>query len=209
MHMSRTLLLLAAGLFATGNTPAAGDADRLEAFLNGLNTLEAEFHQSLYDENLIELEQSRGAFLLSRPDRFRWDYRQPEAQLIVADGEKVWIYDRDLAQVTVRKLGTALGATPATLLSSDAPVEKNFEVSALNPSGGLEWIGLKPRLSDTGFAYIRLGFRGNLLELMELIDNFGQLTRVEFKNMKRNTRIDPATFKFEPPKGVDIISDNQ
>lgn len=208
MHRPLTLLLLAAGLFAAGNAPAAGDADRLEAFLNGLSTLEADFHQSLYDENLNELEQSRGAFLLSRPDRFRWDYRQPEAQLIVADGEKVWIYDRDLAQVTVRKLGTALGATPATLLSSDAPVETNFEVSALNPSGGLDWIGLKPRLSDTGFAYIRLGFRGNALELMELIDNFGQLTRVEFKNVKRNTRIDPASFKFEPPKGVDIIGDN-
>lgn len=209
MHRPLTLLLLAAGLFAAGNSPAAGDADRLKAFLNGLSTLEADFHQSLYDENLNELEQSRGAFLLSRPDRFRWDYRQPEAQLIVADGEKVWIYDRDLSQVTVRKLGTALGATPATLLSSDAPVETNFEVSALNPSGGLDWIGLKPRLSDTGFAYIRLGFRGNALELMELIDNFGQLTRVEFKNVKRNTRIDPASFKFDPPKGVDIIGDKQ
>lgn len=208
MHMSRTLLLFTACLFAAGNTPAAGDAERLEAFLSGLDTLEADFHQSLYDENLNELEQSRGAFLLSRPNRFRWDYRQPEAQLIVADGEKVWIYDRDLAQVTVRTIGTALGATPAMLLSSDAPVEKNFEVSALKPSGGLEWIGLKPRLSDTGFAYIRLGFSGNVLELMELIDNFGQLTRVEFKNMKRNTRIDPAAFQFEPPKGVDIIRDN-
>lgn len=208
MPMSRTLLLLTAGLFAASSTPAAGDADQLDAFLSGLDTLEADFQQTLYDENLNQLEQSRGAFLLSRPDRFRWDYRQPEAQLIVADGEKVWIYDRDLAQVTVRKLGTALGATPATLLSSDAPVEKNFEVSALNPSGGLEWIGLKPRLSDTGFAYIRLGFSGNVLKLMELIDSFGQLTRVEFNNMKRNTRIDSAIFKFEPPKGVDIISDD-
>lgn len=208
MHITRTLVLLTASLFAAGSAVAAG-AERLEAFLSGLTTLEADFQQSLYDENLIQLEKSQGAFFLNRPNRFRWDYRQPEAQLIVADGEKVWIYDRDLAQVTVRKLGTALGATPATLLSSDAPVEKNFELSELQPSGGLDWLGLKPRLSDTGFAYIRLGFSGNVLKLMELIDNFGQLTRVEFTNMKRNPRIDSAIFQFEPPKGVDIISDKQ
>lgn len=207
MHMSRIFLLLAAGLAAAGSA-SAGGVDQLNAFLKGLKTLEADFQQSLYDENLYPLEQSRGAFLLSRPDRFRWDYRQPEAQLIVADGEKVWIYDRDLSQVTVRALGNALGATPAMLLSSDKPVDENFEVSELRPNAGLEWIGLKPRLSDTGFSHIRLGFDGNVLKLMELIDNFGQLTRIEFINIKRNPRIDPGAFEFEPPEGVDIIRDN-
>ena len=206
MPMLRTLLLLAAGLVPAGSV-SAGGIEQLDSFLRGLKTLEADFQQSLYDENLYELEQSRGAFLLSRPDRFRWDYRQPEAQLIVADGEKVWIYDRDLSQVTVRALSNALGATPAMLLSSDRPVDENFEVSELMPSGGLEWIGLKPRLPDTGFSHIRLGFDGNVLKFMELTDNFGQLTRIEFKNIKRNPRISPRTFEFKPPQGVDIISD--
>ncbi len=207
MHMSRTLPLLAAWLVVAGSA-SAGGVDQLDAFLNGLTTLEADFQQSLYDENLYPLEESRGAFLLSRPDRFRWDYRQPEAQLIVADGDKVWIYDRDLSQVTVRAMGAALGATPATLLSSDRPVDENFEVSELQPSGGLEWIGLKPRQADTGFSHIRLGLDGNVLKLMELIDSFGQLTRIEFNNIKRNPRIDASAFEFEPPKGVDIIRDN-
>jgi len=207
MHMPRTPLLLAAWLLAACGA-SAGGVDQLDAFLKGLSTLEADFQQSLYDENLNPLEQSRGEFLLSRPDRFRWDYRQPEAQLIVADGDKIWIYDRDLAQVTVRAIGNALGATPAMLLSSDRPVDENFEVSELRPSGGLEWIGLKPRLSDTGFSHIRVGLDSNVLKLMELIDNFGQLTRIEFNNIKRNPRIDPGAFEFDPPKGVDIIRDN-
>ena len=110
-------------------------------------------------------------------------------------------------EALVRELGKALSATPAMLLSSAAPVEENFEVKELNPSGGLEWLGLTPRLSDTGFAHIRLGFSGNMLKLMELTDSFGQLTRVEFRNVKRNARIDPAEFHFEPPRGVDIIRD--
>ena len=207
MQMLRPLLLVSAWLFAASGA-AAGGIDQLNAFLNSLKTLEAEFHQTLYDENLYQLDESRGAFLLSRPDRFRWDYRQPEAQLIVADGEKVWIYDRDLSQVTVRAIGKALGATPAMLLSSDRPVDENFELSELRPSAGLEWVGLKPRLPDTGFAYIRLGLDGKVLKLMELIDNFGQLTRIEFTNIRRNPRIDPAAFEFEPPGGVDIIRDN-
>jgi outer membrane lipoprotein carrier protein len=207
MGIARILLILAAWLLGPGGASAAG-TDQLNAFLKGLKTLKADFHQSLYDENLSPLEEARGAFLLSRPDRFRWDYRQPEAQLIVADGDKVWIYDRDLAQVTVRNMGAALGATPAMLLSSDRPVDENFEVSELRPSGGLEWIGLKPRHSDTGFSHIRLGLKGNVLELMELVDNFGQLTRIQFENVKRNPRIDPSAFRFDPPKGADIIRDN-
>ena len=207
MGIVRILLYLCIWALAPGSASADG-MDQLNAFLKGLKTLKADFHQSLFDENLVPLEESRGAFLLSRPDRFRWDYRQPEAQLIVADGKKVWIYDRDLAQVTVRDLGAALSATPAMLLSSDRPVEENFEVSELRPSGGLEWIGLKPRLSDTGFSHIRLGLNGNVLKLMELIDSFGQLTRIEFQNIERNPRIDPGAFRFEPPKGVDIIRDN-
>jgi chaperone LolA len=207
MHISRTLSLLAAWL-VVASSASAGGVDQLDAFLKGLKTLEADFQQSLFDENLNRLEDSRGAFLLSRPDRFRWDYRQPEAQLIIADGDKVWIYDRDLSQVTERAMGAALGATPAMLLSSDRPVGENFEVSELRPSGGLEWIGLKPRLSDTGFSHIRLGLDRNVLKLMELIDSFGQLTRIEFSNIRRNPRIDPSAFEFEPPKGVDVIRDN-
>ncbi len=206
LWLKRLFLLLSASLLAAGGA-SAGGIDQLDAFLKGLKTLEADFQQTLYDENLYQLEESRGGFQLSRPDRFRWDYRQPEAQLIVADGEKVWIYDRDLSQVTVRALGNALGATPAMLLSSDRPVDENFEVSELQPSGGMEWIGLKPRLSDTGFAQIRLGLDSGVLKLMELIDNFGQLTRIEFKNIKRNPRINPRVFEFKPPKGVDIIGD--
>lgn len=197
-------LLLVVTFGAAGTAFAAGSA-RLDAFLSGLDTLEARFEQTLYDEQLNKLEQSEGTFHLRRPNQFRWDYQKPETQLIVADGEQVWMYDRELQQVTVRPIDAALGATPAMLLSSGEPVEKNFQVSDAAPSRGMEWVHLVPRQQDSGFAHIRIGFEGDVLRLMELTDTFGQLTRLVFRDLKRNINIGSRTFRFVPPDGVDVI----
>lgn len=203
MFMLRSLVLIAVVGWPAASF--AGSAEELQAFLNGLSTLKADFRQTLYDENLYKLEEYRGEFYLKRPNHFRWDYRQPEAQLIVADGRRVWVYDRDLAQVTVRPIDVALGATPAMLLSSSAPVAQNFEVQELSPDRGLEWVGLTPLNKDSGFTHIRVGLRNGVLQRMELTDNFGQLTIVEFEDLRSNVPVDASAFEFEPPAGVDVI----
>ncbi|MDX1514760.1 MAG: outer membrane lipoprotein chaperone LolA [Gammaproteobacteria bacterium] len=203
----RTFLLLAVALSVARAAPAATGTEALDNFLSDLRTLESEFHQTLYDENLKKLEESRGLLFLERPNRFRWDYRQPNAQLIVSDGDKVWLYDRELAQVTVRKIDDALGATPALVLSSREPLEKNFEVSDLGSDQDLIWVGLKPRHKEASFAHIRLGFADGELRRMELTDNFGQLTKLEFSNMIRNAPIISDAFRFSPPAGVDVIGE--
>jgi len=208
MSLIRILLLLGALLAANASAHAATPGEQLEAFLSGLRTLESEFQQTLFDENLKQLEESRGLFFLQRPKRFRWDYRVPQAQLIVADGVKIWIYDRELAQVTVQTMDDTLGATPAMLLSSDEPVEKNFEISNLADERGLAWVGLKPRFKDPSFVHMRIGFENGALRAMELTDNFGQFTRLEFSNMIRNAPIISDAFEFKPPDGVDIIGEN-
>jgi len=123
---------------------AANGPDRLRAFLEQVRTLRAEFQQSIYDEDARLLDEARGMVYIARPGRFRWDYAEPYLQEIVGDGEKVWIYDSELEQVTVRPLGDALGDTPVMLLSSDEPVENRFEVRAIDGPEGFEWVGLRP-----------------------------------------------------------------
>ncbi len=194
------LSALAAPAFA-GNGP-----ERLQAFLDQVRSLRAEFQQSLFDEDARQLDQASGMVYIQRPGRFRWDYTEPYLQEIVGDGEKVWIYDSELQQVTVRPLDDALGDTPVMLLSSDRPVEESFQVRAMDGPDGYEWAGLKPLGDQISFTEIRLGFEGDSLRIMELKDAFGQLTRLRFVNMERNPELDPTLFQFTPPEGADIFS---
>jgi outer membrane lipoprotein carrier protein len=142
-----------------------------------------------------------------RPGRFRWTYAKPYAQLIVGDGSKVWVYDEDLNQVTVRRLDLALGSTPAALLAGDKDIERAFKLSDQGEKDGLEWVAAKPRDKDSNFEAIRMGFGATGLEMMELADSFGQTTVLRFTAMRRNPKLDPALFKFVPPKGADVIGE--
>lgn len=180
---------------------------RLNAFVAEIESLRAEFHQTLYDENFQRLEESAGTLYLQRPDRFRWDYTDPYRQIIVSDGRKVWIYDVDLEQVTVRLLSEALGATPASLLSSGRALEDSFLMEDLGEEGGLARVELQPRSEETSFTRVRLGFTEHGLRRMELVDHFGQTTVLEFHEVMRNPKLDPALFRFEPPEGVDVVGD--
>jgi len=194
------LSALAAPAFA-GNGP-----ERLQAFLDQVRSLRAEFQQTLFDEDARQLDQASGMVYIQRPGRFRWDYVAPYPQEIVGDGEKVWIYDSELQQVTVRPLDDALGDTPVMLLSSDRPVEESFQVRAMDGPDGYEWAGLKPLGDQISFTEIRLGFEGDTLRVMELKDAFGQLTRLRFVNMERNLELEPTLFQFTPPEGADVFS---
>jgi outer membrane lipoprotein carrier protein len=159
------------------------------------------------DKNQKRLQQSSGTMEFSRPGRFRWEYAKPYEQTIVGDGSRLWIYDKDLNQVTVRKLDRALGASPAALLAGSNEIEKSYALRAAGSDGGLEWLEAVPRAQDTAFERVRLGLGKSGLEAMELRDQFGQTTVIRFSDVQRNVKLPPESFRFTPPKGADVISE--
>ena len=186
----------------------AGVGDvRLKAFFEEVDSVRADFVQQVLNPQNQALQQTSGTMLLSRPGRFRWDYTKPYKQLIVANGEKVWLYDVDLEQVTVKKFDAAMGSTPALLLSSGANIEDNFSVNDLGMKNDLAWVELTPKNKDSGFEKLLLGFGEHNLQHMELQDSFGQLTRLSFTNIERNPELESAQFDFVPPAGVDVIGE--
>jgi outer membrane lipoprotein carrier protein len=209
-RLAGALIVLAAAagpaLAAAAQTAQAGQK-RVESFLQGLDGLQAEFKQVLTDRNGQSLEEASGTLAISRPDRFRWDYREPYSQVIVADGARIWIYDSDLEQVTVRKLDETLSATPAMLLSGRSNLADNFNVTQVAQDGPVEWVRMEPRRDDTDFKWVRLGFEGAVLKYMQLADKLGQTTSLEFSKIERNPPLDPSRFTFTVPPGADVIGD--
>jgi len=201
----KTLLGGIALLFAL-SAPAAS-LERYKTFLNGTQSARAQFEQKVYDRDGKLTQESRGSFVFQRPGRFRWVYDKPADQVIVGDGQRIWIYDRQLNQVTVRKLSAALGSTPAALLAGGSGVEKSFELTDAGEKDGIEWIEAKPRDSEAGFARVRMGFGKENLQAMELTDNFGQTTLLTFSKLVRNPQVNPNEFRFDPPKGADVLGD--
>jgi outer membrane lipoprotein carrier protein len=198
-------LVLALALVASS---AHADAiERFRSFVRSTQSARADFEQTVHSRDGKVTQASKGSFVFQRPGRFRWTYAKPVDQLIVGDGERVWIYDRDLNQVTVRRVSKALGSTPAALLAGSSDIEKAFELSDAGTRDALEWVEAKPRDADAGFERIRMGFSATGIEAMELSDNFGQTTRLRFRNVQRNPKVDQADFRFEPPKGADVLGE--
>jgi outer membrane lipoprotein carrier protein len=185
----------------------AASVDDLKNLLNQTSTAKARFAQAVLDRNNKTLQQATGTMEFSRPGRFRWEYNKPYEQTIVGDGSRLWIYDKDLNQVTVRKLDRALGASPAALLAGSNEIEKNYTLKSAGGDGGLDWLEAIPRAQDTAFERIRLGFGKGGLEAMELKDQFGQTTVIRFADLERNVKIAPDAFRFTPPKGAAVISE--
>ncbi|QSA97457.1 outer membrane lipoprotein chaperone LolA [Methylococcus sp. EFPC2] len=179
----------------------------LRAFLGKAGTLKADFSQVMVSEKGEPGRKSSGVFYLQRPGKFRWDYRTPYKQEIVASGGKVWFYDVDLEQVTAKKLNQAIGSTPALLLTGEVALEKNFVIDSQGLEDGLYWLKLVPKDEDSGFKYVLIGLNGDNLAGMELSDNFGQLTRIYFSNVQTGARLEPGLFEFVPPKGVDVFEE--
>jgi outer membrane lipoprotein carrier protein len=185
----------------------AGALDGLQRFLETTQTLSADFAQTVVAQNGRRPQESAGTMLISRPGKFRWQIEKPYSQLLVGDGEWVWMYDPDLRQATVKKMDAALGGTPAALLAGTDALEERFELRELETREGLEWLEARPKSPDGGFERLELGFSGDDLKAMALFDNFGQTTSLVFFNLLRNPPLPDARFRFVPPAGIDVIGE--
>ena len=192
---------------APGMEPASRAPELLRAFLAETVTLEAAFSQVLLEDESQHAQVSTGRFYLHRPQRFRWDYEAPVPQLVVADGENLWLYDPDLEQATVRRLDDGLSDTPAMLLSGDGSLDESFRIGAAYREDGFDWVELAPRSGEADFAGVRVGFVDGVLASMELIDALGQTTIIRFEGVVVNEPLDAALFQFVPPPGADVIRD--
>jgi outer membrane lipoprotein carrier protein len=187
---------------ASHPSPAAAE---VEKYLAGLATWSADFTQTIDDGHGKVLRSAAGKLYLQRPGKFRWDYVEPSEQLVLADGRQIWFYDKDLAQANVRDMDSTLASTPASLLSGGGSVATQFDITALPPSGGLQWFQLIPKHADTDFQVVRIGFDQGELASMFLADKLGQVTQLTFTHPSRNARFAADLFSFTPPPGVDVI----
>ncbi len=186
----------------------AGEArDQLNAFHQQMQTLQAHFEQQLVSEKGEIRQQVSGTVYIQRPGRFRWDYDPPYEQMIMADRQRLIIYDVDLEQVMVKKMDEALGQTPAVILSGDGDLEESFFIVELEPKQGLQWVELTPRNKEGSFISMQLGFLDGELSVMALEDSFGQLTTITLSQVQRNKPLPAAIFEFEAPDGVDVVGD--
>ncbi len=202
----RFLLFIAALALPTSAAMASG-LDALRNFIAGTASAQGEFQQKVYDRKGKLTQEASGTLAFQRPGRFRWTYAKPYAQLIVGDGAKVWVYDEDLNQVTVRRLDRALGSTPAALLAGSDEIERAFKLSDGGTKDGMQWVEAVARENESNFETIRMGFGAAGLEAMELADSFGQRTVLKFTSLHRNPKLGAALFKFVPPKGADVVGD--
>ncbi len=204
--------LIAIALLACFAIPANAQTTALAAlreFVRSTRSGKTTFTQVVVGKSGKNSNPASGSFQFQRPGKFRWVYDKPYEQWIVGDGERLWIYDRDLNQVTVRKLDGALGQSPAAILAGNDDLERNFEVKEAGLRDGLQWLIAVPKSKDTTFEAVRIGFRieagAAVLAAMELQDTFGQTSVLTFGKMERNPGLPADTFRFTPPKGADVI----
>jgi outer membrane lipoprotein carrier protein len=185
---------------------AAGDADRVNAYLRGLTSLKSSFTQVTFNADHSRMIEARGTFYLQRPGRFRWEYAAPNRQVIVADGKRVYLHDLELDQVSHQNQAKALAGTPALLLADGGPIDAHFTAESLESSDGRDWVELVPKDKDTEVVRIELGFGGKELDSMIMVDSFGQETRLDFSGTQRNPKLDSALFKVDEKAVQDFLS---
>ena len=187
---------------------AATQQDVLDNFFRAAKTYRADFKQTVLGENMQILRESRGKFILQRPGRFSWIYGEPEEQIIVADGERLWVYDVGLEQVIVRQQASGLGDTPVGLLADDAGPGGAYLIEQIGEQGGILWIALFPKSQNSAFSQIQLGFDSGTLRFVQMLDQMDQITRVRFENIEVNAVVDPRVFVLSIPEGVDVIRED-
>ena len=185
----------------------AGGLDDFLAFNAATKTATARFEQQVIDRSGRVVERASGTFAFARPGKFRWTYDKPHQQLLVGDGRKLWIYDPDLKQVTVKRIDQAISSTPAALLAGRDDITRLFTLREGAPAGDLAWVEATPKAPDTGFERVRLGLDGKTLAAMELHDQLGGRTLLRFMDLKANAVVPPETFQFTPPAGADVLED--
>ncbi|MGH8273721.1 MAG: outer membrane lipoprotein chaperone LolA [Gammaproteobacteria bacterium] len=202
------ITLLASFFFASAMaaTAAQTPASRLDAMLAQTKTFTAEFTETVENANAVTVKHSSGTVAIAKPGRFRWDYKKPYQQVIVADGKQLWTYDPSLEQATVRDEPQALASGPAALLAGTARVEENFKVSDAGRAQGLEWLKLVPKSHDTDYKAIQIGVTGKGgIRAIRLDSELDQTTRINFSHVKRNAAVNPSRFRFKPPPGTDVV----
>jgi len=200
MRLLPIFLLLPLSSFASG-------LDDFLSFNTATRTATARFEQQVLDRSGKVVERAAGTFAFARPGKFRWTYEKPNKQLLVGDGQKLWIYDPDLAQVTVKRIDQAISSTPAALLAGKDDITRLFTLKDAGNADGLNWVEALPKAQDTGFERVRLGLNGKSLAAMELYDQLGGRTMLRFSDLKANATVAPDTFTFTPPKGADVLED--
>jgi outer membrane lipoprotein carrier protein len=184
---------------------AADARAQLKEFVSKVDSATGMFTQTTIANNGATPRAQHGEFAFQRPGKFKWAVTSPYEQLVVSDGKQMFQYDPDLVQVTTRQVDQAIGASPAAILFGAGDLEQSFEVTLLPTREGLEWLEAKPRSADAGFARVNIGMRDNMPARVELLDSFGQTTRVDLSRMKANPSLPETEFKFVPPQGVDIV----
>lgn len=209
MSRSISCIFAAVLLWLAASAVQASSVDQLRAFLAGTQSARGEFAQQVTPRQGATVQKSSGRFVFQRPGRFRWVYEKPYEQTIVADGTRLYLHDKDLNQVTVKKLAAALPASPASILFGASDFDKEFTVKDDGVRDGIAWIAAVPRTRDSPFETIRIGFRDGQLAAMQLTDTFGQATALTFTKVERNPKVDPETFRFTPPAGADVLQDKE
>lgn len=186
---------------------AESAVDRLNSFVQQVTELQADFQQTVIDTDGQVVEEATGQFSLSRPGKFRWDYETPFPQQIVADGERIWFYDVDLEQITVKLQDEALAETPAGLLSGNTLPEAEYDIQELESEDELQWVRLVPKEADNNYQTVALAFDANGIREMLMVDSFDQRTRLVFNNLQINPTLPASRFEFNAPPGVDVVGD--
>lgn len=182
--------------------------EELRHYLGALHEMRAEFSQEVIGPENEVIERASGSVALSKPGRFRWDYREPYERVIVANGERVWFYEADLDQVTIRRLATGLGDTLAALLTGDSKALDHFELLRSWSADDLQWLQLAPISPEADFSIVDLGFAGGELRQLEFVDRLGQRTRLTLADIDRAPQLTDSDFQFEIPVGVDVIGED-
>lgn len=197
--------ILAWLLLAVSPLQANEIEDRLNKALSSLDSLQADFKQTVLDDTQQVVQQSMGQVTIQRPGKFTWIYKEPYEQRIIADGRELWIYDVDLDQVTVKPMQSGLATAPIMLLMQQQPVENEFDVAEIGQRKYLYWVELTPKNADMEFSMVYLGLEGDIVKAMELRDRFGQSTQIVFDNLRTGVVFKPDAFVFNPPPGVDVF----
>ena len=196
---------LGLGLLLEPGSARAGAIDQLREFSKSTRSARGEFQQKTLKASGVVAESTSGRFAFSKPGLFRWEVRMPYEQLMVADGEKIYFFDKDLNQVTVRKISDSLGATPAAILFGDTDLAESFDLRESGTRDGLDWIEARPKSKEAGFELINIGLRAGKPDSMEVVDSFGRKTQFAFRQLESNAKIAAEQFKFVAPAGAEIV----
>lgn len=202
----KKIIISALAIFLSTTVHAAG-LERMKEYFQNIQSVQANFHQVVTDKQGHKTQEVTGSMRLQKPNKFRWDYNKPYVQQIVGDGEKIWLFDPELNQVTVRSFSKAASSSPAALLAGGKDIERSFAIKDTSRKGNLEWVMAIPKVRETGFERLFLGFKGDELMEMELHDSFGNRTAIEFSDVQRNPKLPADSFKFVPPHDADVLRD--